>query len=46
VIQAILYEPDEKKLTEGGAELIDVWESRSDSSIWVALQGEEAELES
>ncbi|MDH3216410.1 MAG: magnesium transporter CorA family protein [Candidatus Krumholzibacteria bacterium] len=45
MIRAFLYQPDGHKLTEGGSELIDVWESRADSSIWVALQDEEPEEE-
>ncbi|MBZ0269600.1 magnesium transporter CorA family protein, partial [bacterium] len=46
MIRTILYEPAGHTLTEGGPELIDVWESRPDSSIWVALQGGEPEEES
>ena len=46
MIQAILYEPDSGTLSEGGAELIDVWERRPETSIWVALQGEDPDRDS
>ncbi len=46
MIRTILYEPKGRKLTEGGAELIDVWDSQSDSSIWVELHGGAPEQES
>ena len=46
MIQTILHDPDRGTLTAGGAELIDVWEGRPETSIWVTLQGEDPARES
>ncbi|NNF07680.1 MAG: magnesium transporter CorA family protein [Candidatus Eisenbacteria bacterium] len=46
MIRAILYRPQSRTFTEGGAELIDVWDGETDSSIWVELSGGKPEVES
>ncbi len=46
MIHALLYDPDEKRLRQGGAELIDAWESATSSSIWVILEDESEDAES
>jgi len=46
MIHALLYDPEEKKLRHGGAELIDEWESAPSSTIWVILEDESEDAES
>lgn len=46
MIHALLYDPDEKRLRQGGAELIDAWESAPSNSIWVILEGGSEDAES
>jgi magnesium transporter len=40
MIRAILYDPADGKLRDGGPELIDVWDRAPGATIWVALDGE------
>jgi magnesium transporter len=46
MIRALLYDPEEKGLRQGGAELIDVWEASPSSAIWVILEDEPEDAES
>jgi len=46
MIRALLYDPEEKGLRHGGAELIDVWEGSPSSVIWVVLEDESKDAES
>jgi len=45
MIRAILYDPADGQLRDGGAELIDAWDVVASSSIWLALDGEDRETE-
>ena len=45
MIRSFLFDPAEKKLRQGGAELIDAWERAPSSMIWVILEGEPKEAE-
>ena len=45
MIRAILYDPADGQLRDGGAELIDAWDAAPSSSIWVALDGQDRETE-
>ena len=40
MIRTLLYEPAERKLRQGGAELIEAWERTPSSGIWVVLDNE------
>ena len=40
MIRTLLYEPAERKLRQGGAELIEAWERTPSSGIWVVLENE------
>ncbi len=45
MIRAILYDPADGRLSDGGVELIDAWERSSDASIWVVLGNEDPDEE-
>lgn len=45
MIRAILYDPSEGRLRDGGAELIDDWERDPAATIWVVLENEPREAE-
>lgn len=45
MIRAILFDPADGRLQDGGAELIDTWDGAPSSTIWVALDGEPPEKE-
>ena len=45
MIRAILYDPADGQLRDGGAELIDAWDAAPTSMIWVALDGQNRETE-
>jgi len=45
LIHTLLYDPAERELRQGGAELIDVWENAPSSAIWVVLEEESREAE-
>ena len=45
MIRAVLYDPEDGRQQEGGAELIDAWEQAPASLIWVAVDGEEPNAE-
>lgn len=45
MIRAILYDPSEGHLIDGGAELIDAWERTPAATIWVVLENEARETE-
>ena len=45
MIRTLFYDPADKKLCQGGAELIDAWENAPSSTIWVVLEDESAEAE-
>ncbi len=45
MIRAVLYDPADQRLRQGGAELIDEWEKRPANQIWVAIEGEQPEAE-
>jgi hypothetical protein len=45
VIRSILYDPADGRLHEGGVELIDVWSESPETSIWVAIEDEQRDIE-
>jgi magnesium transporter len=45
VIRSILYDPADGRLHEGGVELIDVWSESPETSIWVAIEDEQPDIE-
>lgn len=45
MIRAILYDPSDKQLRDGGAELVDAWEQSATASIWVVIENESREVE-
>jgi len=45
MIRTVLYEPSERRLREGGVELIDEWDRAPASQIWVAIEGQSPETE-
>ncbi|MDH3207840.1 MAG: magnesium transporter CorA family protein [Gemmatimonadota bacterium] len=45
MIRALLYDPSDGRLTDGGAELIDAWERTPASTIWVVMENEAREQE-
>ena len=45
MIRAVLYDPSEQRLREGGVELIDEWEQATASQIWVAIENHPPETE-
>ena len=45
MIRAVLYDPVDERLREGETELIDEWERRSGSQVWVVIDGEQPEAE-
>ena len=45
MIRSILYRPQDGKLLDGGAELMDEWERDATSQIWVAIGDEPPEAE-
>ncbi len=45
MIRAVLYDPTEPRLWQGGPELIDQWERAPASQLWVAIEGESPEAE-
>jgi magnesium transporter len=45
LIRTVFYDPADQRLRQGGAELIDEWEKRPASQIWVAIEGELPEVE-
>lgn len=45
MIRAVLYDPAESKLREGGAELIDAWQASPTAQIWAVVADEAPEAE-
>ena len=45
MIRAILYDPPDGRLADGGAELIDDWERSQSAMIWVVFEDEPPETE-
>ena len=45
MIRAVLHDPKDQRLQEGGAELIDAWEQAKASQIWVTIDGEDPDTE-
>ena len=45
MIRAVLYDPSDQRLCEGGVELIDEWERAPASQIWVAIENQPPEAE-
>ena len=45
MIRAVLYDPSDQRLREGGVELIDEWERAPASQIWVAIESQQPETE-
>ncbi|MDA0206808.1 MAG: magnesium transporter CorA family protein [Acidobacteria bacterium] len=45
MIRSILYKPQDSRLVDGGAELIDEWERDGTSQIWVAIGDESPDSE-
>jgi len=45
LIRAILFDPYDGQLREGGVELIDAWERAPDSKIWVLIENEARDVE-
>ena len=43
MIRAVLYDPSDQRLREGGVELIDEWERAPASQIWVAIENQPPE---
>jgi magnesium transporter len=45
MIRVMLYEPQTSRFTEGGQELLDVWKTSDDATVWVDLVEVPAEVE-
>jgi magnesium transporter len=45
MIRAVLYDPSDRRLREGGVELIDEWDRTPASQIWVVIERQEPETE-
>jgi magnesium transporter len=45
MIRAVLYDPSDRRLREGGVELIDEWDRTPASQIWVVIERQEPEME-
>lgn len=45
MLKAVLYDPTDGQLREGGSELVEAWEASRTTSIWVILENERTEAE-